>query len=177
MHPKWKLSLHSALFSLALLSGCTEKYIPRPRPAEEKLVSAFPPGSRVALINNQPSQELRRLGEIGMGSTGNGDMHAWTEQAVLAIKTSLERAGAVVDPHADRSLKISITRANVAYTSSGFGFNADGDFTVELGDGRSFPLTAQEGSWKWQPACDELIMRIASTTLQHSEIRGYISGK
>jgi hypothetical protein len=159
------LVLGSLFIVVCLLSACSTTYAPESRVADPKLVPNLRSGKRIALVNSQPSTEIVLVGDAGMGQKVSANLHVWTDNAILGIGKSLEKKGVVIDPHAEKALKIAVTRAAFGEAGGGWAFRASIDFTVETSDGHVATLTAEERSWKFLKACDAAMEKIPLVTL------------
>ncbi len=157
------------------LAGCSTQYVPSARAPDPKLIPDIPPGKRIVLVNAQPSTESVLIGDAGMGRTVRGDLHTWTDQAIVALKAALKAKGLEVNDRSDKSLKIALTKATLAEAGAGWTFRCTIDFTVEMGDGQVLQLTADDPSWKFLNACDGAITKVALVTLKDERVVKFLA--
>ncbi len=157
------------------LSGCGTTYVPDASAANPKRVPDFPAGTKIALINAQPATELVLIGDAGMGRIVHGSLHAWTDQAIVALERTLEKKGVAVNDHSGKSLKVAITEA--VLTSMGAGFRCTVHFTVETSDGRIASLVALSTYWKYLSACDRVMTNIAVVALNDQRIASFLTAR
>ena len=135
--------------ALFILPGCATTYVPDADAPSSQLVPDFPPGTRVKLINAQPSTETLLIGEAGMGRSVRGNLHDWTGQVIKAMQSTLKAKGVTVSDNADKSLKVAVTKAALTEAGSGWSFRCTVDFTVETSSGQLATLMADDTSWKY----------------------------
>jgi len=157
------------------LLGCTTTYVPDGRAADPKLIPSIPGGKRIALINGQPATESVLIGEAGMGRSVRGNLHTWTDQAIVALKDTLKKKGVEVSDRSDKSLKVVITKAALSEAGSGWAFRCTVDFTIETSDGRVVKLVADDTSWKFLNACDGVITKVALVALKDERIVKFLA--
>ena len=168
--------LLGALMSITVfLSACSTTYAPRAGAADPKLLPTVPSGKRIALINTQPSSERVLIGDAGMGRKVYGDLRAWTDNAITAIRKSLEKKGAVVNPSADKTLKVAVSSAEFGEAGGGWAFRATITFTIETGDGQKLKLGVEDNSWKFLNACDGAMEKLPVVALNDERVVKYLN--
>jgi len=158
-----------------ILSGCSTTYVPDAGAANPKAVSDLPAGTRIALINAQPSIERVLIGNAGAGRKVYGDLHSWTGQVILALKRTLEKKGAAVNDNASKSLKVAVTKAELTEAGGGWSFRCTVNFTIETSDGQVATLVADDTSWKYLNACDGAMPKVVLATLKDDRIQKFLT--
>ena len=161
------------LSAMVVLPGCGTTYVPDASAANPKRVPDFPAGTSIALINAQPATEPVLIGSAGMGRTVHASLHAWTDQAIVALERTLEKKGVAVNDHSGKSLKVAITEA--VLTDKGVGFQCTVHFTVETSDGKVTSLVALSTYWKYLSACDRVMTNMAVVALNDQGIAGFLT--
>ena len=159
------------------LMGCATNYVPRADSPNPELVAGLPAGTKIALINAQPATEFVLIGKAGMGRSVKGNLHAWTGQAIVAIKRSLEKKGVQVSNDSNKSLKIAITQAELNEAGAGWSFRCTVHFTIETSDGQVITLEANDPSWKYLNACDGAILKTALVALTDERVVKFLSNR
>lgn len=167
--------LGALLLAMLFLSACSTTYAPRAGAADPKLVPSIPAGKRIALVNAQASTGRVLVGDAGMGRKVYGDLRVWTDNAIVAIRKSLEKKGAVVDARADKKLKIAITKAEFVEAGGGWAFRATINFTVETSDGHVSKLIAEDHSWKFLNACDGAMEKLPLVALTDETVVKFLN--
>ncbi|MDR3460033.1 MAG: hypothetical protein P4N60_21610 [Verrucomicrobiae bacterium] len=157
------------------LVGCTTVYVPEAEAPNPDLLPNLPAGTKVTLINAQPSTETILIGEAGGGRSVKGDLHAWTGQAISAIQQALQKKGVQVGDGAAKSLKITVNKADLEEAGAGWSFRCTVDFTIETGAGQVIALSANDPSWKYLNACDGAILKVALVALKDERIVQYLT--
>jgi hypothetical protein len=157
------------------LSGCASSHVPNARAANLDLIPNIPAGTKVALINAQPATDSMLIGNAGLGRSVHGNLHTWTDQAIIALKRTLEKKGVEVSDNSVKSLKVAITEADLKEAGSGWSFRCTVHFTIETSNGQIVTLVADNPSWKYIPACDGVIPKVALVTLNDERIEKFLA--
>ena len=110
-----------------------------------------------------------------MGRSVNGNLHAWTGQAIIAIRRTLEKKGVQVSDGSNKSLKVTITKAELTEAGAGWTFRCTIHFTIETSDGHVITLVADDTSWKYLNACDGVISKVALVALNDESIVNFLA--
>lgn len=166
------------LGALLGLCGCTTTtYVPSPGAVNAKLVPDFPAGTKIALINNQPADERVQISQPPFAYTVYGSLHVWTEKAIESFTDTLKRKGVAVLATANRSLKVKVTKVELLQAGSGWAARCIVHWTVETSDGRVLTANAEQASWKFVMACDDVFSKVGQITLTDDKIVKFISGQ
>jgi len=157
------------------LSGCASSHVPKARAANPKMIPNIPAGTKVALINAQPASESVLIGKAGLGRSVHGNLHTWTDQAIIALKHTLEKKGVEVSDRSAKSLKVAITEADLKEAGSGWSFRCTVHFTIEMSNGQVITMVTDNPNWKYIPACDGVIPKIALVALNDERIEKFLA--
>jgi hypothetical protein len=170
---KMRPFLFTALFIIATC-GCSTTYAPAPGIPDVKQIPNLPPGTRVALVNAQPSNEILLLGKNGP-STYYANLHVWTDRLILSLNNSLKKKKVLVDEHAPKVLKLSVDKAAVKSKAGGWAFQCDLNWTVQMSDGTTVPFYLEEGHWKVEDCSNVAVRRACLITLTNERVQRFIN--
>jgi hypothetical protein len=154
------------------ISGCA--IVPNAAVPDPSLVPDFPQGTSVALLNGQTSDQPVPIGSIAFYGQQQGNLHVWTDDVISIMKSTLEQKNVKVNENSAKSLKISITKAELK-DWGGVAFDCDITFDVTLGNGTVLTLDGDDHGWKYVYACDGAVTAVAVKVLTDSRILHYLA--
>jgi hypothetical protein len=154
------------------LSGCA--IVPNAAAPDPNLVPDIPQGATVTLLNGQTSDQTVPIGSLAFYGQQEGNLHVWTDDVISVMKSTLEQKNVKVNENSAKSLKISITKAELK-DWGGVAFDCDVTFDVTLGNGTVLTLDGDDHGWKFVYACDGAVTAAALKVLTDNRILHYLA--
>ena len=160
---------------ISIFSGCTHYYVPQQYPVRPDDVMALSGGGNLNILNGYESPQEILIGVQG-AHKWMGDMQKWTETARGLLKSELEKKDFIISENADRTLRLSVARANIYW---GFAsIRCILYLKVETGDGYVSEYEGNNASgWTLYRACDGAVTKAVTALMKDSQIIAYLEGR
>ena len=162
-------------FALGLfLAGCTRHYVPSIRTVDPALVPDLKGAQAVCVVNISTATRETILGTNDMGTKAYmGDLSKWTDTAVALLKLELKKRGFIIRECKEdaKAIKLAIRLAQIAVPMGTYCFV---ELHLETGDGYSRNYIANNSSFSYRKALDEVVTRSIIAVLNDKKIIEYL---
>jgi hypothetical protein len=158
-----------------VFSGCTHYYVPQQYPVKSEEVPELRGGEELSILNGYESPHEILIGIQG-AHKWMGDMQKWTGTAKGLLKSELEKRSFIIEKNADKTLKLTVTRANIYW-----GFAAIRCILylqVETGEGYISEYEGNNASgWTLYRACDGAITKAVTALMKDAKVMAYLTAQ
>lgn len=162
----------SILLLVLVTAACTHHYTPSPTTFKSDPIADFKPTGEVDLMNVQTSSADYLYVSAGIHDH-YGKLNEWTDAAIAITKKELEARGMMTASGANKTLSMSITRANAVFGL--WVIRGEISLMVKTGDGyKNTFIVDNRSPANLHRAIDGAVMRAVVAALNDRNITDYL---